>query len=136
MPNTYQLVYLSRLGDEVSPACLATIVRTARQRNLDGQINSLLIFDGLRICQILEGEQAAVCDLAERIRADERHTGFRVLHQAESPAQGLFGHSSLDYALSYDHSLVALDGMCGSDALAQLVQLLPRLDRAPAEPAL
>lgn len=136
MPNIYQLVYISRLGDEVSPARLAQIVRTARQRNLDRQINSLLIFDGLRICQILEGEQAAVCDLAERIRMDDRHTGFRVLHQAEVPEQGLFGRSSLDYALTYDYSLDGLKGMRGPDALIQLSRLLPKLDREPAEPAL
>lgn len=133
MPNTYQLVYLSRLDDGVSPACLAEIVRTARQRNLARQINSLLIFDGLRICQIIEGEQAAVCDLAERIRSDGRHTAFRVLHQAESTEQGLFARSSLDYALSYDDSLGRLKATYGSDTLASLFQLLPGLDREPAD---
>lgn len=136
MSNTYQLMYLSRLAEEASPTCVADIVRTARQGNVARQINSLLVFDGWRFCQTLEGEYAAVCELADRIRADGRHTGFRILHQAESAAQGLFCRSSLDYALSYDDSLGGLEAVCGPDALVRFTSLLPKLDREPAGPAL
>lgn len=136
MSNSYQLIYLSHLAENVSLTCVAEIVRGARQRNLASGINSLLVFDGGRFCQTLEGEQAAVCDLADRIRADERHTGFRVLHQAESPIQRLFARSSLDYALSYDDSLGCFDTVRGAETLVLLATLLPRLDREPAGPTL
>lgn len=132
MPNVYQLIYLSRLAEAASPACVAEIVRVARQRNLAFHIHSLLVFDGWRFCQTLEGEYAAVCDLADRIRADKRHTGFRVLHRAESPAERLFGRSSLDYALSYDDSLGCLEAARGPETLVLLSGLLPKLDREPA----
>ena len=132
MSNVYQLIYLSRLAEAASPACVAEIVRVARQRNLAFHINSLLVFDGWRFCQTLEGEYAAVCDLADRIRRDERHTGFRVLHRAESSAENRFGRSSLDYALSYDDSLNCLEAACGPVALVLLSGLLPGLDREPA----
>lgn len=134
MSNVYQLIYLSRLAETASPVCVAEIVRVARQRNLASHINSLLVFDGWRFCQTLEGEYAAVCDLADRIRGDERHSGFRVLHRAESSAERLFGRSSLDYALSYDDSLGCLETVCGPETLVMLSSLLPKLDREPAGP--
>lgn len=132
MQNVYQLIYLSRLADAASPACVAEIVRVARQRNAVFHIRSLLVFDGWRFCQTLEGEYAVVCDLADRIRADERHTDFRVLHRAESSAEGLFGRSSLDYALSIDDSLGHLEAVRGPEAFVLLSGLLPKLDREPA----
>lgn len=136
MPNVYQLIYLSRLADAASPACVAEIVRVARQRNLAFHIRSLLVFDGWRFCQTLEGEYAMVCDLAARIRADERHTDFRVLHRAESSAERLFGRSSLDYALCIDDSLGPLEAVRGPKTLVLLSGLLPKLDREPAGPDL
>lgn len=136
MSNVYQLIYLSRLAEAASPACVAEIVRMARQRNLAFHINSLLVFDGWRFCQTLEGEQTAVCALADRIRRDERHTAFRVLHGAESAAENLFGRSSLDYALSYDDGLSCLEAARGPETLVLLSGLLPRLDREPAPPDL
>jgi len=136
MPNVYQLIYLSRLAEAVSPACVAEIVRMARQRNLASHINSLLVFDGWRFCQTLEGEYSAVCDLADRIRMDERHTGFRVLYRAESTAVNLFARSSLDYALSYDDGLSCLEAARGPQALDLLSGLLPGLDREPTSPDL
>lgn len=132
MPNVYQLIYLSRLAEAVSPACVAEIVRVARQRNLVFHINSLLVFDGWRFCQTLEGEYAAVCDLADRICADERHSDFRVLHRTESPAERLFGRCSLDYALVYDDSLDCLEQAYGTDVVMRLSALLPILDREPS----
>jgi len=132
MSNTYQLIYLSQLAETASPACVGEIVRVGRQRNRASRINSLLVFDGWRFCQTLEGEYDAVCDLTDRIRRDGRHNGFRVLHRKASTAECLFGRSSLDYALSYDDSLGCLDMVRGPEALVLLSGLLPRLDREPA----
>lgn len=134
MSNVYQLIYLSRLADAASPACVAEIVHTARPRNLALHIRSLLIFDGWRFCQTLGGEYAIVCELADRIRADARHTDFRVLHRAETPDEELFGRSSLDYALSIDDSLVHLEAVRGPETPVLLSRLLPRLDREPGGP--
>jgi len=136
MSNAYQFIYLSHLTETTSPACVADIVRMSRQRNQVTRINSLLVFDGWRFCQTLEGEGAAVCDLADRIREDERHTGFRVLYQDQSSAERQFARSSLDYALSYDDSLDCLAAAQSSEARALLSGLLPRFDREPACPAL
>lgn len=136
MSNRYQLIYLSHLAENASPTCVAEIVREARQRNLASGISSLLAFDGWRFCQTLEGEQAVVCHLADRIRADERHAGFRVLFQGESPVQRLLTRSSLDYALSYDDSLGCLDTVHGAETLVLLATLLPGLDREPTGPTL
>lgn len=131
MPNRYQLLYLSRLVPEVSPTCVAEIVRGARMLNASRHIGSLLVFDGWRFCQYLEGETAEVIALAERIRMDARHTDFRLLHQAAFDGSSLLADPGLDYALSYEDSLEGFEKISGTEALALLKTLLPEFDRAP-----
>jgi hypothetical protein len=57
---------------------LAAIHETARHLNaLDG-ISGLLLFDGARFLQIVEGAEDAVDNLVERLRMDSRHSAFEV----------------------------------------------------------
>ncbi|MBW8371909.1 MAG: BLUF domain-containing protein [Thiobacillus sp.] len=131
MTERCQLLYLSRLAADSSPACVAEIVRAARPQNKARRISSLLVFDGWRFCQYLEGDAAAVCALADRIRVDPRHTDFRQLHQGVFTGPPLLGGRSLVYALSYDDSLDGVEEARGPEAVALLAGLLPALDREP-----
>lgn len=131
VPERYQLIYLSRLATEASPSCVAEIVRSARQRNQALGIGSVLVFNGGHFCQYLEGEAAAVLDLAGRIRADRRHADFTLLHQGVPSGPPLVGGCSLVYALCYDDSLDRLGQARGPQAVALLADLLPTLDREP-----
>ena len=57
---------------------LIAIHRTARDLNaLDG-ITGLLVFNGTRFLQIIEGAENAVDDLLERLRRDPRHSALEV----------------------------------------------------------
>ena len=57
---------------------LAAIHQTARHLNaLDG-ISGLLLFDGSRFLQIVEGVEGAIDNLVERLRMDARHSAFEV----------------------------------------------------------
>jgi hypothetical protein len=127
----YQLLYLSCLGGDTSPACVAEIVRNARLRNQTEGISSLLVFDGWYFCQYIEGRAAAVCALAERIRADARHTDFRLLHQGAYTGPPMIGGRSLVYALSYDDNLDGFEQTGGNEAVALLAGLLPAFDLEP-----
>jgi hypothetical protein len=131
MTKRYHMVYLSRLSPDLLPTCVNGIVRVARQRNEAQQINSVLVFDGERFCQYLEGPPAAVIPLAGRIRDDARHTGFRLLHEGEFEGSARVSNKSLDYALSYEDNLACFEAVSGAAAVELLRGLLPTLDRAP-----
>lgn len=131
MADRCQLLYLSRLSADTTPACVAEIVRTSRQYNRLEHLSSVLVFDGWRFCQYLEGDTADVCDLVERIRADTRHTGFRLLHQGRTEAPSLADGRSLVYALCYDSSLDRVEPLTGVEAVAVFAELLPTFDLEP-----
>jgi len=72
------LTYTSRARLDLTDADLEQIHQTARHLNtLDG-ITGLLVFDGSRFLQIIEGTEAAIDDLVERLRRDGRHSAFEV----------------------------------------------------------
>lgn len=72
------LTYTSRARLDLTESDLADIHASARHFNaLDG-ITGLLVFDGTRFLQILEGAEEAVDTLVERLRADPRHSAFEV----------------------------------------------------------
>lgn len=60
MPLYSRIVYSSQLAPSVPAECVADIVRTARQFNAAHGITGLLVFDGQRFCQYLEGPDAPI----------------------------------------------------------------------------
>lgn len=72
------LTYTSRARLDLGDDDIAMIHETARHLNaLDG-ISGLLLFDGSRFLQIIEGAEDAVDNLVERLRMDLRHSAFEV----------------------------------------------------------
>ena len=72
------LAYTSLARLDLTGEELAAIHRTARELNaLDG-ITGLLIFNGTHFLQIVEGADAAIDELVERLRRDPRHGGLEV----------------------------------------------------------
>ena len=76
----YEVLYVSTLAPDQPLSVVAEIAGRARQVNSELDITGLLIFDGQRFCQQLEGPQKAVLKLIERIRNDPRHVNVEVLH--------------------------------------------------------
>ena len=68
-----QLVYISSLTPGTPLAEIASILRSSRRNNAADRITGLLLFDGRRFLQALEGEAEAVERAFLRIRADPRH---------------------------------------------------------------
>lgn len=77
-----QLTYISsaRPGD---PVDVEAILRVSRRNNAAGGITGLLLYDGRRFLQALEGEAAAVESAFDRIRADPRHRAVVILSRRE-----------------------------------------------------
>jgi hypothetical protein len=72
------LTYTSRASLDLSSADLADIHQAARHLNaLDG-ITGLLVFDGTRFLQIIEGSEEAIDSLVQRLRRDPRHSALEI----------------------------------------------------------
>ena len=72
------VTYTSLARLDLTSADLAAIRETARRLNaLDG-ITGVLIFNGTRFLQIIEGAASAIDDLVDRLRADPRHSAFEI----------------------------------------------------------
>ena len=72
------LTYPSLARLDLSSDDLAAIHQTARHLNaLDG-ITGLLVFDGARFLQIVEGAEDAIDNLVGRLRRDPRHSALEI----------------------------------------------------------
>ena len=77
------LTYTSRARLDLTDDDLNDIHQTARHLNaLDG-VTGLLLFDGSRFLQIIEGGEGAIDNLVERLRMDPRHSAFEVRDERE-----------------------------------------------------
>lgn len=72
------LAYTSRARLDLTDGDLNDIHQTARHLNALEGVTGLLLFDGSRFLQIVEGGEAAIDDLVERLRGDSRHSAFEV----------------------------------------------------------
>lgn len=72
------VAYTSRARLDLGEDDLRQIHEKARHLNaLDG-ISGLLVFDGARFLQIIEGSEEAIDNLVERLRHDPRHSAFEI----------------------------------------------------------
>ncbi|MBJ2158624.1 BLUF domain-containing protein [Variovorax sp. IB41] len=91
-PQTlHEIFYCSVLAQDLPANAVGAIVSQARARNAAQGITGLLVFDGLRFCQHLEGPREAVAALMQRIESDPRHIEVRVVHQGPLPARRYSG---------------------------------------------
>ena len=130
--DLYHLIYTSIIDADVNPSCVGDIIRTSRVKNRLDEITGLLVFDGWRFCQYIEGEREAVRSLAQIICEDVRHTQFTVLHEGPLDSGRMFADWSMAYALSQDDELLpGLSSLRGLAAVHRLHGLLPSLDMEP-----
>ena len=73
--------YHSTLADGHDASCVGAIVRTARTFNASHGITGVLLFDGERFCQYIEGPSPALDPLVDRICEDPRHQNVTALLQ-------------------------------------------------------
>ncbi|MBA3527104.1 MAG: BLUF domain-containing protein [Pseudomonadota bacterium] len=72
------LTYTSRASLDLGARDLEKIHRTALEFNaLDG-VTGMLVFNGTRFLQVIEGAETAITDLLARLRRDRRHSAIEV----------------------------------------------------------
>lgn len=89
-----QITYIStaRQGDA---NMLAGIERHAVERNSREDLSGLLLFDGKRFLQVLEGPESAVAAAFARIQADPRHIAVVVLRDRQVDHRSFGGWAML-----------------------------------------
>jgi Sensors of blue-light using FAD len=103
----HQLLYLSHLVAGVRYDVFSAICQVSRRRNAELSLAGVLLFDGHRFCQLLEGPPASVAQVRESIANDARHEFMAVL--VDRPQAG---SKTLD---------VWQAGYCGPDELDLLL---------------
>ena len=74
------LTYTSVARSDLRQSDLAAIHNTALAENARRGITGLLIFNGARFLQILEGSSEALAQLVDNLRRDPRHSNLQVRH--------------------------------------------------------
>ena len=69
----YHIIYLSRAVRELSAAELVSLLLESRSHNEQVGITGALAYGDMQFMQVIEGDEAAVTDLYERITRDPRH---------------------------------------------------------------
>lgn len=135
MATIYYALYTSSISLASDPNCVREIVRFARSRNIQLNVTGLLIFDGLRFCQYLEGPSETIFTLCEKIRNDPRHDRMEIKEHGRLTGTRRFADWAMAYALSNDpeglNQLQQFNAAEGGSAIAMLENLLPKLDLEP-----
>ena len=133
----YQILYLSKLSPYSTPACVTDIIRQSRANNREHEITGILIFDGNRFCQYLEGPKTSVCGVMSRIFDDQRHYDIRMLQEGETFRKRRFADWTMAYGL-IEKDLEAVFDKTGDnqhiynfDNMLIDVEMLADLDREP-----
>lgn len=125
--RVYEVLYVSTLTERQPLSAVAEISAKARVRNAEKNITGILIFDGMRFCQQMEGRQKDVLSLIERIRVDARHTDVEIFYHGPL-AQRRFKNFTLAFANAEDENALAalalLDGKPGLNGFLSLLDTL------------
>jgi hypothetical protein len=78
-----QITYISTARPELPAAAIDEILTASRRNNAAAGVTGLLLYDGYRFLQALEGEAAAVTKVYKRIKADPRHRAIVLLSSRE-----------------------------------------------------
>ncbi len=82
-PELCELVYSSIAARPLSEDDVELLLNQARAENEKQGITGLLIFDGERFLQVLEGERDTVDALFDAIKRDRRHDDVKVFYSGD-----------------------------------------------------
>jgi hypothetical protein len=123
----HEIVYVSTLSPEAPVTVVADIARKARVYNATQDITGLMVFDGLRFCQQIEGEQKKIMKLVEKIGQDPRHANVQIFYHGPL-AERRFKSFSLAFSQVENTDLGVLEQLDGEQALNVFLAMLPTLD--------
>ena len=78
-----RLAYVSRLNSDMTEERIAEMIEAAASANVSHGVTGVIALEGLRVCQVIEGDGADIDRLFDNIRADPRHAEVIELDRAE-----------------------------------------------------
>ena len=93
MNSLHHLIYQSTAVTDLSGAELGRLLQQSRFHNQAAGITGILLYDGSRFLQVLEGEKWAVDAVFGRILLDCRHTDVQVLANGRAEPRQFSGWS-------------------------------------------
>ena len=124
-----QFFYHSRLAPGHSYAAVSNIIATARSFNAAHGITGILVFDGHRFCQFIEGPPDDIDGLVKRLQADPRHMAFTALISDVFAHDRFYPYWSMAYAaLEGGNYLNDLLSRSAEEALQHLQDSIDQLD--------
>jgi len=79
----FQLTYISTARPGIGESDVEAILQISRANNARDGITGLLVHDGVRFLQALEGDRGQVLAAYQRIRRDERHRAAVMLSERD-----------------------------------------------------
>lgn len=105
-----QITYISTARPELPAEAIDEILAASRRNNHADGITGLLLYDGYRFLQALEGEGGRVQRCFERIKTDSRHRAVVRLssHEVTERAFGNWAMASQRVAIATGHTVAEL----------------------------
>ncbi len=120
----FALMFLSEFPVDADATEIARIARVSRINNASAKLTGVMLFDGTRFCQYIEGPEQAVRRMAIKIAVDSRNNRFRLLHQAPLTSDRRFETWHVGVAAPDEVSpLAAFESLLGIDAVDHLMML-------------
>jgi len=124
-------LYSSRLAPDCDPTEVGSIVKVAREFNASHGITGILVFDGERFTQYIEGPASEIDALVAKLRKDCRHTDFLQLNAGDDLEERRYATWSMGYSdVSLDELDIDLMATIDSDAALNLfTKAVAEIDR-------
>ncbi len=124
-------LYSSRLAPNCEPTEVGAIVKTAREFNASHGITGILVFDGERFTQYIEGPASDIASLVAKLPKDRRHTDFLRLSAGNELAERRYATWSMGYSdVSLDELDIDLMATIDGDAALNLfTKAVAEIDR-------
>jgi hypothetical protein len=130
--SNYQLLYLSHLNATLRYDVFSAICQVSRRRNAELSLRGVLLFDGHRFCQLLEGPADSVALLRESIAKDPRHEFMTVLVDRPHAGAKLLEVWQAGYCGPDElELLIGPEALDADPALAVFRGIVTRADLAP-----
>ncbi|WBA42488.1 BLUF domain-containing protein [Hymenobacter canadensis] len=117
----HHIIYLSSATKPMSGDDLTKLLGQCRQNNEQLGITGALVYGGGQFMQIMEGDEAIVQALYDKVENDPRHTGVMKLADKDIPHRS-FGSWSMAFDTVAADALPAVDGYATPD---ELLRTLP-----------
>ena len=128
----HQVLYISQLAPGREYDTFTAVCRVARRRNGELGACGVLLFDGHRFCQLLQGPADSVQALMRDIAEDPRHERVAVLVDMPAEAANIERHWWAGFCEAHELDLLDTElGVRGEVAMATFRDIVSRADLSP-----